>query len=119
MLNRRGIKVGYNRCVVPIIQNASSDQAIRRLLVVVVVVQMLICTGHVITLVVQLVRGFSTPNNELYLGYLASPERVAQEALFLLNVRSRIIRRGSLFNCEPFIQSEISDWFMVSSCNVV
>lgn len=66
--------------------------SLRRMLLIVASVQFGLATGHVITLVVQLVRGFGDigdPSNgpPLYLVNQATPEHVAQEVLYITNVR--------------------------------
>ena len=54
----------------------------------VAIVQFGLSTGHVITLLVQLVRGFGgTTNRTLYLLDQATPEHIAQEFLYITNVR--------------------------------
>jgi hypothetical protein len=51
--------------------------------------QFAISTGHVITIVVQLVRGFGgTSTNTQYVLNQATPEHLAQEFLYMTNVRS-------------------------------
>ena len=55
-------------------------------------VQFALATGHVITLLVQLIRAFvgesGTPNGTLlYLLNQATPEHVAQEVFYITNVR--------------------------------
>jgi hypothetical protein len=55
----------------------------------VAIVQFALCTGHVITIVVQLVRGFGgTSTNTPYLLNQATPEHLAQEFIYITNVRS-------------------------------
>ena len=54
----------------------------------VAIVQFALSTGHVITIVVQLVRGFGgTSTNTPYLLNQATPEHLAQELLYITNVR--------------------------------
>ena len=54
----------------------------------VAIVQFGLSTGHVVTLVVQLVRGFGgTTNRTLYLLDQSTPEHIAQEFLYITNVR--------------------------------
>jgi hypothetical protein len=65
----------------------------RRLMLLVATVQFALATGHVITLVVQLIRGFGgTSIRSLYLLDQATPEHLAQEFLYITNV--------SLYNVE-------------------
>jgi hypothetical protein len=57
------------------------------MMVSVAIVQFGLSTGHVITLVVQLVRGFGgTSNRAAYLLDQSTPERIAQEFLYITNV---------------------------------
>ncbi len=54
----------------------------------VAVVQFALATGHAITIVVQLVRAFGgTSINTKYLLNQATPEHIAQELLYITNVR--------------------------------
>ena len=57
-------------------------------------VQFALATGHVITLVIQLIRGFGgaagtldSDGPSLYLSDQTTPEHVAQEVLYITNVR--------------------------------
>lgn len=53
----------------------------------VAVAQFALSTGHVITIVVQLVRGFGgTSTNTPYLLNQATPEHLAQEFIYITNV---------------------------------
>src|SRR6266576_1958021 len=63
--------------------------ATRRMMFFVAIVQFALSTGHVITIVVQLVRGFGgTSTNTPYLLNQATPEHLAQEFIYITNVRS-------------------------------
>ena len=60
-----------------------------RMMLSVAIVQFGLSTGHVITLVVQLVRGFGDSSDRAqYLLDQSTPERIAQEFLYITNVRS-------------------------------
>lgn len=55
----------------------------------VAIVQFALSTGHAITIVVQLVKGFGgTSINTAYLLDQTTPEHLAQEFLYITNVRS-------------------------------
>lgn len=57
-------------------------------MLLVATLQFALATGHVITLVVQLVRGFGgTSTRTQYLLDQATPEHLAQEFLYITNVR--------------------------------
>jgi hypothetical protein len=59
-----------------------------RMMLLVATVQFGLATGHVVSIVVQLVRGFGgTSNRTLYLLDQSTPEHVAQEYLYITNVR--------------------------------
>ena len=63
----------------------------RRMMLLVATVQFVLATGHVITLVVQLVRGFGgTSTRTQYLLDQATPEHLAQEYLYITNVRLKM-----------------------------
>jgi hypothetical protein len=52
-------------------------------------VQFALSTGHAITIVIQLVKSFGgTSTNTPYLLNQATPEHIAQEFLYITNVRS-------------------------------
>jgi len=56
------------------------------MMLLVATVQFLLATGHVVTLVVQLIRGFGgTSTRTLYLLDQATPEHIAQEFLYITN----------------------------------
>ena len=58
------------------------------MMLLVATVQFALATGHVITLVVQLIRGFGgTSTRTQYLLDEATPEHLAQEFLYITNVR--------------------------------
>ncbi|KAI0308677.1 hypothetical protein OF83DRAFT_1180514 [Amylostereum chailletii] len=65
-----------------------------------IAVQLGVCTGHMIALVIRLVRGFATTGGFLELLDLALPEHVAEEAFY-------------------FINAQIGDWFMTWRVYVV
>ena len=59
-----------------------------RMMLLVATLQFALATGHVISIVVQLVRGFGgTSNRTLYLLDQSTPEHLAQEYLYITNVR--------------------------------
>ena len=64
----------------------------RRVMLVLSTIQIALATGHVITLVVQLIRAFigaagTLDGPSLYLLDQSTPEHVAQEVLYITNVR--------------------------------
>jgi len=67
--------------------------AARRMMLFVAIVQFALSTGHVITIVVQLVRGFGgTSTSTRYLLNQATPEHLAQEFFYITNVRSSMTK---------------------------
>jgi hypothetical protein len=57
-------------------------------MLLVATLQFALSTGHVTTLVVQLIRGFGgTSNRTVYLLDQGTPEHLAQEFLYITNVR--------------------------------
>jgi hypothetical protein len=77
----------------------------RRMMLIVACVQFALSTGHVVTLLVQLIRGFVdvpvTPSGSsgslLYLLDQTTPEHIAQEVFYITNVRTHLETLGTAY----------------------